>query len=146
MLARIALAVALAVFVSCGVQSDREVAPSDYKELNEMWAQSEKTWASLERHLSRNHFWMAPFYSRTHVAFMYGTLVDAHRNPILVSIWKTPIWCHVDLQPAELEQIQLEQTHADSLSVGVLGRVTSINWYTKHITIRSLQTSVTGAN
>jgi hypothetical protein len=108
------------------------------------WPEAEDTWASLQRDLVSGHFWTALRYSGKQAAFSGQPIFDSDHNPILVSIFETPIWCHVELEAAELRKIQLERNQSDCATVEVLGRVKAINWYTKHITLTSLQSHVDG--
>jgi hypothetical protein len=133
-------AVALISVCSCGRHgSDTDHLPTDTKQLFAIWADAEKTWGHLQRDLAAGHFWMAWRYAHARVRFNGQPVFDSSRNPILVSIWKTPIWCHVVLTPSEFSDVQKERTQVDSFSMAVLGRVEKINWYTKHVTLTSLQ-------
>jgi hypothetical protein len=108
------------------------------------WPEAEDRWASLRRDLITGHFWTALKYSGKQVAFSGQPIFDADHNPILVSIFETPIWCHVELEANDLRQIQQERHQSDCATVEVLGRVKTINWYTKHVTLTSLQSHVDG--
>ena len=144
MLARLVICPLVALLLSnCGRHtSQSDEVPADTKQLFAVMHEAERTWDHLARDLASGRIWMAWRYSGERVQFYGQPMFESHRNPMLVWIWKTPIWVHLQLKPSEFEDVQRESTQVDSFTIAVLGRVEHINWYTKHVTIRSLQSYV----
>ena len=133
-------ALILCTFSACGRRDEQtNEGALERKDLVAVHGDAGEAWWRLKRDLAGGRFWMAWRYAGVRIGFTGQPVFDSSRNPILVSIFRTPIWCHVELSPAEFAEVQKQRTEVDSFTMTVLGRVESINWYTKHVTIQSLQ-------
>jgi hypothetical protein len=140
-------ALLLLCLCDCSRRNSAEVEklPTDQKELVAELEKAEANWRGLKGDLTSAWVWRAWRFRGARITFGNEPVFDIHHNPILVSIWKTPIWCHVRLRDEELRNIQDSQAHADSIAVAAIGRVRSVDLFTKHVTIDSIETFVSSA-